>query len=283
MHPRDVGRRTGGVKGRMQTQGSGVPDAASGPTLDSLTVCGQRLWNAADVTVTDEAPAPIRTIVDWIRGHIIRPNTALGRPGAVCPFVIPALNLRCLWLAVVEDARTAEQVSEVVGECLALYDRHQPQVGAHTGLRTFIAILPALTAPDRGVLIETVHSRMKAAVVDRGLMLGEFYPESLSPGVHNPRFYPLRSPLPLFVLRRMVPGDLVFLNKASDPPDRRAHYLRAYVTALGHELSPERAAEAHGALATTESELRVSMGLGTSRASAAAAAAADPRHRSAHD
>lgn len=53
---------------------------------------------------------------------------------------------------------------------------------------------------------------MKPSFVEAGMMLGEFYSENESPGLYNPDFRPLRSPIPLFVYRRLVPNDLVFLK-----------------------------------------------------------------------
>jgi hypothetical protein len=212
--------------------------------------------NAAQVTQSGQAPPAVETIIEWIKQDIAKPNRELGRPGAVCPFVPPALQSHCIWISVVDDdISDADQMKGLLSACLSAYDQHDAHIGASSGLRTFIVVFPRLTRPDRGTLIDEVHGMIKPVVVERGLMLGEFYPESTSAGVHNPTFLPLRSPMPLFVLRQMVPADLVFLNKKSDRPERRAQYLRAYLRRFDGELSEERRAETRRALAAADTEL----------------------------
>jgi hypothetical protein len=78
-------------------------------------------------------------------------------------------------------------------------------------------------------LIDVSKERLKPLFVNDGLMLGEFHELNESPGLHNPDFRPLRSPIPLLAIRRMVYSDIVFLNRPSDPPERRIRFLEAYL------------------------------------------------------
>ena len=59
-------------------------------------------------------------------------------------------------------------------------------------------------------------------------MLGEFHNRTESPGLHNPNFRPLRSPIPLLAIRYMVEVDLPFLVMADDL-GLRIRYLKAYL------------------------------------------------------
>jgi hypothetical protein len=58
-------------------------------------------------------------------------------------------------------------------------------------------------------------------------MIGEFHMRTESPGLHNPNFRPLRSPVPMFVLRSMVEADIAFLQ--DENLHLRIKYLEAYV------------------------------------------------------
>src|SRR5579859_3778213 len=207
------------------------------------------IWTAARVEVDASAPESLRIIMRWIRDHIVKPHVELGRAGPVCPFVAPALELQCLWLAAVERPIAGDaDLCGIVAQLLQLYDTYEYTAGADHRLRTFVVVLPTVSNDDEWEQIARVHAGMKPTVVSRGLMLGEFHARSTSPGVHNAAYRPLRSPIPLFVLRHMVPGDLIFLNRDADPPRQRAHFLRSYLRSMAAELTPERLSEACRAL-----------------------------------
>jgi hypothetical protein len=207
-----------------------------------------KIWNAAEIAANGIEESMLKTLLDWILTVIVRPHSELGRTGPVCPFVMPALQLQCLWISVVDWDVGVEDISEIIRSFIDIYHSYQPNVGAGAGLRTFLIAFPALDPDSAGSTINAVHSSLKPEVVERGLMLGEFFPHSTSPGVHNPKYFPLRSPVPVFVIRKMVTGDLVFLNKQEDPVDRRLHYLRSYLNCLADELSAERVDEVKGAI-----------------------------------
>lgn len=229
------------------------------PSSNAEGASRPRLWNAGDIGKSITEPSSFSAVMDWIRGHIIKPNRELGRTGPVCPFVAPALHLGCLWISVIDtEIRDVEEMCRILRSHLDIYESFESNVGAGSGLRTFIIAFPNLKREDCASLIDHAHAWMKPAVVELGLMLGEFHPGSASPGVHNPKFYPLRSPIPLFVLRQMTPGDLVFLNKPDEAPDRRVQFLRAYLKSMKGVLSAEREEEVRRALAASESEVRFS-------------------------
>ena len=63
---------------------------------------------------------------------------------------------------------------------------------------------------------------MKDAFVRQGLMVGQFHPRSEQSGLWNEDFRPLRAPIPLLAIRRMVSSDLPFLLDS-------ASHLSAYL------------------------------------------------------
>jgi hypothetical protein len=58
----------------------------------------------------------------------------------------------------------------------------------------------------------------------------------------------------------MVPGDLVFLNKASDPSALRVQFIRAYLKNFQGGLSAEWTANANTALAALQSQAEAGSG-----------------------
>jgi hypothetical protein len=165
--------------------------------------------------------------------------------------------LNALWLTQVRTTSDSKNdLRGIVGGYLDIYYSLEPCSGPEAELKTLILIFPDIPDRDADALIGSVHRMMKPRIVDEGLMLGEFYADSISPALHNPQFYPLRSPIPLLVYRRMVPNDLVFLTKPSDPPESRMRFVSAYLKFLGERLPAETLAEAQSALRSAAAEAR---------------------------
>ena len=76
---------------------------------------------------------------------------------------------------------------------------------------TYIMIFPDISATLAPTTIDRVQTELKSLFVESFLMLGEFHPLNNSEGLRNPNFRPLRSPIPLLVIRHMMPTDIVFL------------------------------------------------------------------------
>jgi hypothetical protein len=85
-----------------------------------------------------------------------------------------------------------------------------------------------------------------------GLMLGEFHANNESPGLRNPDFRPLRSPIPMLAIRHMVDSDLPFLIRETYAPEERSAFLRSYLFRLGGALSQVQLNEALDELIVAE-------------------------------
>ena len=60
----------------------------------------------------------LRTVADWIKTFVTRPNKDLGRAGPACPFVPVALERKTLWLAPAHVANGGvPQVVELMNGC----------------------------------------------------------------------------------------------------------------------------------------------------------------------
>lgn len=91
-----------------------------------------------------------------------------------------------------------------------------------------LVAFPAVGVRDVGWVVEDSQRRLKTEFVERGLMIGEFHPgPPPAPGLHNPSFRPLHSPVPLLAIRRMVGTDLPFLTADEHHLEvYRAHFSR---------------------------------------------------------
>lgn len=205
----------------------------------------ESLWSMDDVLRSDGVPGALRVIADWVLSYVNKPHPRLGRPGIVCPFVPFALRLKTMWLALAPDNRRSEEdICQLLEEYTHVYQSRAASVKELGEFTALIVVFPALAYTGVGALVQEVHRRTKPAIVSAGLMLGEFYPESDAPGIHNAAFQPLRSPCPCFVFRQMVVNDLMFLLQSSHSPQQRQEFVQAYVRHLGTRLSAEQLREA---------------------------------------
>ncbi|GAB2966772.1 DUF6875 domain-containing protein [Saccharothrix stipae] len=161
--------------------------------------------------------------VEWVRDYLCRPHPQLGRPGPVCPYVPAAVAARSLWTVVV--TRRPDHVDDLVATMGWYRDWFTATTDPGDVRQALLVVFPGLR-PDRVGLIEQAQRRCKTAFVRAGLMIGEFHggPPAAG-GVRNPAFRPLRSPVPLLAVRRMVASDLPFL---STDPRHVAAYRAAF-------------------------------------------------------
>ncbi|MGA8596062.1 MAG: DUF6875 domain-containing protein [Bryobacteraceae bacterium] len=177
--------------------------------------------------------AAFKTIVEWTRAFLCQPHSDLGREGPVCPFAQPSLNQSHYWLASYQgeriDLKRAPKTIELYRDWFL---EIEPTSGPQSILKTIVIVFPDLSHEDARLQIEILHNRLKPDFVRRGIMLGQFYQGCLETSVWNDHFYVLESPLPLLVLRSMVPSDFPFLHG-----DRgNGKMLIAYLNRFGNHI-----------------------------------------------
>lgn len=168
----------------------------------------------------------LHSIVKWAREYLVKPHPELGRKGPVCPYAQGSLD-RGLFYLTVYPGRPAG--SDEIVEALVRYRDWFLELdssGQAARYQTILVLFPDITLDDAPALIETSQQRLKADYVSRGLMIGEFHdgpPDKA--GLWNEDFRPLRSPVPLLAIRRLVQTDFPFLR---DDPDFVAAYLENF-------------------------------------------------------
>lgn len=196
-------------------------------------------------------------IMEWVKSFLGRPHPNLGRPGVVCPFVPHALKSNSIRLAVIRTKDLyPEQIEEIVSCYRDIFIDMEVKEQELAINKAFLLIFPDIHIEDASKLIDSVQQKLKPLFVESGLMIGEFHKRNESPGLHNPNFRPLRSPIPLLAIRFMVEADLPFLQNPADPR-LRIRYLEAYLKCFGDKFTDEtRSKNAHQALALAKEQLK---------------------------
>ena len=188
---------------------------------------------------------PIQTIVDWATDYLCRPHPELGRTGAVCPFTQPSLRRNLFFLTVMRGADLQlEDVEEVVRAYRDWFLEMPPSDPRTAQYKTVNIIFPDLPQAAWKTLIEEAQDRLKGEYVPHGIMIGEFHPgPPEKAALWNPDFRPLRCPLPMLVIRHMVPTDFVFLKDRQD-------FMSAYLRLQGDRIPPKIAGDVRAVAAS---------------------------------
>ncbi|MBB5084069.1 DUF6875 domain-containing protein [Nonomuraea endophytica] len=190
------------------------------------------LW-LTDVADTDHFPEEhrddLRAVATWAREYLCEPLQDLGRRGPVCPYAQGSIDRRRFYLTV--RLGTPTTVAEIVA-AMEPYRSWFAQLApgrCPESLHTAVLVLfPGVR--DHLALIDAAQSRLKDHYVSHDLMIGEFHPGPPDKGgLWNPELRPLAGPVPMLVIRHMVPTDLPFL--VGDPG-----HLAAYRELHGHHV-----------------------------------------------
>ncbi|MEV6136986.1 DUF6875 domain-containing protein [Nocardia sp. NPDC051990] len=174
----------------------------------------------------------------WASDYLSRPHRDLGRSGPVCPYIGRAIGGRYLWVCFVEGRHIdAERITAIVDDLNDLFPALPPRDEPDNELKAVLAVFPDLT---EYVDIDVVQQVQKTRFVDKGLMLGQFYPGCTVAGLHNPNFPALDAPLPILAVRYMAPTDFPFLNTRQEWIDT---YLKVFAPAIPGFISNSMAAK----------------------------------------
>ena len=223
-------------------------------TVESASL---RLLRASEVEREFVPSAPLYRTLQWLREFIIEPHPDLGRKGPICPFAPISLQQDHIWMAqVAEENPSLERIAAIITEYRDLFLATEPVSGPNAIYKAFLVIFPTLAAKGSAgcAFVDTVQQRLKKYFVEMGLMIGEFHSANDSPGLRNPNFRPLRSPIPMLAIRHMVDSDLPFLVRKEYAADLRSSFLRSYLSRLSTTLSPAMFEQALNGLIVAEIE-----------------------------
>jgi len=152
----------------------------------------------------------LRTVANWIKTFVTRPNQDLGRAGPVCPFVPGALERKTLWLA---PEHVADGGAPQVVELMNGYKRRLLEAadGDDVNYNVIVVVFADLSA-DRaqGVFDDVLQQLAVPSYVEDGLLFGPFYEGNEGTAIYNSSFRPFQSPVPFLFVRHGVVGDWKF-------------------------------------------------------------------------
>jgi hypothetical protein len=193
-------------------------------------------------TEIDSIPdAPLRETFDaglsWIKRFIMQAHPDLGRKGQVCPFAQPAHEARAIYFCAFDaDEMSFDVFIEVMMRLRSFFPGLAENMSGHTDLLSLCIFPRNLQAESYYKFIDCAHSMLKPFYMNAGLMLGEFHPLSAVRGAHSEKIFPMRSDVPIFVIRAISLHDILFIDRPSGAPGIRIHELECYLRGVGNRL-----------------------------------------------
>jgi hypothetical protein len=232
----------------MSMSGAGITGAAPSVVTGSLI-------RACDVDDAAGRWPQYEAGLRWLDEFVTQPHPELGRPGAVCPRLAPALRARAVWLATVDvPAYTADQAI-LTGRLLMRLFNDLAQQSDRADI-TLLGFFPDLSADRAAAFIDGGHRLLRNEFAEHGLMLGEFHQASTVGSVHNRALPVMRSPEPMFAVRTMTPHDLLFADQPDTPPAERLAYLLHFDRHVSARLSPAARTQLYARIAAARTASR---------------------------
>jgi hypothetical protein len=176
----------------------------------------------------DAAGRGLRDMARYVAEFLTAPHPKLGRAGAVCPFASRGVeegNIRLTACRI--DGHGPEEEARISAAMLGLRSllAALEAADAEPAYRAIVAVFPALSEPHGSAMIERVQRELKLSFVERRLMIGQFFPSCPEPGLRNPEFRPLQSPVISLAIRNIAISDAPFMLGRQDYVDA---YLRIF-------------------------------------------------------
>ncbi|WP_426818049.1 DUF6875 domain-containing protein [Winslowiella sp. 2C04] len=167
--------------------------------------------------------SPLQQVAQWGVDYLCNTNPDIGRPGVVCPWSAVAKEKETFWLTeLTTRGRKEQDVYHDILSAINCFNQQLPLNCVDTQYKTIVITLPDVNPENK---INDLHTLLKPAFLEAGLMLGEFFSTCTKPGLRNSAFHPLRSPIPLLVVREMVEFDIAFL---ADSKVNVINYLKCH-------------------------------------------------------
>jgi hypothetical protein len=154
----------------------------------------------------------LRTVGDWIKSFIVRPNDDLGRSGPICPFVPVSLERKTLWLAPEHvGGRSLADVVDLVGGYQRRFLGAEPTEGDDAVYKAIVVVFTDLSPAQAGQLFDAVLQDLAVpSYADEGFVMGGFYGGNEAGAIYNSSFRPFTSPVPFLLIRQAVITDWKF-------------------------------------------------------------------------
>ena len=165
-------------------------------------------------TLTDPAPPAVsewefETVKRWAEDWLSKSHPDLGRTGAVCPYAGSSIKKNLFRVAFVRGNNLDHNwMVSLLEEIAAAFPALPPADGPESIYKAVVVVFPEVT---EFAQIDAVQAECKTTFVERGLMVGQFYPGHQQGGLRNPYFKALDGPFAMLAVRHMVVTDYPFL------------------------------------------------------------------------
>jgi hypothetical protein len=149
------------------------------------------------------------TVKHWAENWLSKSHPNLGRTGAVCPYSGTSIKKNLFRVAFVRGNNLDhDKMVGLLEEIAAAFPILPPADGPESIYKAVVVVLPEVTEFGQ---IDAVQAECKTTFVERGLMVGQFYPGHQQGGLRNPYFKALDGPFAMLAVRHMVVTDYPFL------------------------------------------------------------------------
>jgi hypothetical protein len=195
--------------------------------------------SSATSDLIDSDLAALRAVADWINAFVARPNSDVGRPGPVCPFVPAALEQHTLWLVPAQIAGLSEgEVVELMNGYKNLFLDTEPIDGEKANAKVIVVVFTDLEAERAQAVFDDVQKHLSVpSYADAGILFGPFFKGNQGTALYNSNFRPFQSPVPFLFVRNGVVSDWKFFLDNDEMLPLWAHrFGESAVRALAEEL-----------------------------------------------
>ena len=187
----------------------------------------------------------------WAENFLTNPHKDLGRAGPVCPFAGPSLERRLFWMtAIAGDQSDLRALEQTVLGYRDWFEELTVEPADDALYKTILILLPDVPNESCRAIIDATQKKLKPDFLKDHLMIGQFHPLCEEPGVQNPAFRPLKSPVPMLVIRSMTSGDIVFMK--DDDGEYNPNFLNTYLSTFGRGLPNVLIKDIQGLLTKTK-------------------------------
>jgi hypothetical protein len=173
----------------------------------------KQLFTYDEARTSAEPGGPLAALVGWAATSPMSGHPMRGKPGAVCPFLRQAALADAFCVGISEAGPEDEEVAFRLVRSLFDDLYRIPADKERRPLRSIVVGFPNCAGAEGVAMLERIFRRHKYFTLARFQMIAFFHADSDTPGLWNPRFKPMRSPMPVIGARFLIEQDAVFAAK----------------------------------------------------------------------